>query len=1617
MKATLGSPTSPRSGGGLYDPRFEHDSCGVGLVADLSGRPGHATIAQALTVLRNLEHRGAKGSDPDTGDGAGILTQIPDDFFRAVCRFPLPPRGHYAAGLAFLPPDDPAEAAGRVDRIAGREGLAVLGWRDVPHDPGACGASARAVLPRLAQLFVTSTAPGECGLELDRRAFCLRKRAEHETGVYLASLSSATIVYKGMLTAPQLERFYPDLTDPRYTSKLALAHSRFSTNTFPSWPLAHPFRFVAHNGEINTIRGNRNWQRAREGMIDTDLIPPDADGRGIERLLPIISETESDSASFDACLELLYLGGRSLPHAVLMMIPQAWENDTQMPPELRAFYRFHACLMEPWDGPALITFADGTLIGAVLDRNGLRPGRYWVTRDGLVVLASEVGVIEIDQARIARKGRIAPGKIFLVDTAAGRIISDEDVKAALAAEHPYDDWLRAGLLHLDDLPDRPRKLPDGQALASQQRMFGYTEEELRIVLEPMARTGAEPIGSMGHDTPLAVLSHRPRLLFDYFTQLFAQVTNPPLDAIREELVTSLAATTGPEQNIYNPGPASCRQIVLPQPVLTDNDLAKIIHINQDRDLPGFAVHVIDGRYLVAGGGEGLRNRLKEIRAEVTGAINAGSKIIVLSDRGAGMGGGGANPGSAPGGGDPLDARRWVPIPSLLLTGAVHHHLIRTGTRTRAGLIVEAGDVRQTHHIALLIGYGAAAVCPYLAIETVGDMVRGGALDGLSGRQATANLTKALGKGLLKIMSKMGVSTVASYAGAQIFEAIGLGAELVDECFAGTPSRLGGIGFDQVAADAAARFAAAHQDSEARAHRRLETGGEYQWRREGEPHLFSPVAVARLQHATRTGQRDVFRAYTREIDDQSARLMTLRGLLAIRGIDEPACGGSDALPIGPPLGYSRPPVPLDEVEPVSAIVRRFCTGAMSYGSLSAEAHETLAIAMNRLGGRSNSGEGGEDAERYAADANGDLRRSAIKQVASGRFGVTSEYLVNADDLQIKMAQGAKPGEGGQLPAHKVYPWIAKTRHSTPGVGLISPPPHHDIYSIEDLAQLISDLKNANPAARVSVKLVAEVGVGTIAAGVAKAHADVILIAGHDGGTGAAPLTSIKHAGAPWELGLAETQQTLLRNGLRDRVVVQVDGQLKTGRDVIIAALLGADEFGFATAPLVAVGCVLLRACHLDTCAVGVATQNPELRRRFAGQPEHVVNFFEFVAADVREYLAKLGLRSLAEATGRADLLGPVLVPGQAGAGSPVLPGRSRAAMLDLAPLLHVPARPSAAWCGGAPPSNGARPSGNAAPALDAALIKLADGAIHEGRPVRLELAVRNVHRSVGTMLGHEVTKRWGGEGLPDNTIDIRLRGSAGQSLGAFLPTGITIRLSGDANDYVGKGLSGGRIVLAPDPAATFAAHEQVIAGNVIGYGATSGEIFLRGVVGERFCVRNSGATAVAEGAGDHGCEYMTGGRVVVLGPVGRNFAAGMSGGIGYLLDHDPNLVNAEMADIEPLTDADAAFLADLLGRYHVETGSAIAAALLADWTAAIPRLRRIMPKDYKLVLGRMVSACPTRTDSLLRRGEPRLGGRSTSGSRTGARSTRTSATPTWNGRRAAAWTAASRSATAAARWAT
>ncbi|GAA1961024.1 glutamate synthase large subunit [Nocardioides panacihumi] len=1485
---------------GLYDPRFERDACGVAFVATLTGVPSHEIVRQGITALENLDHRGAAGAEVNSGDGAGILLQVPDAFLRAVAAESgvgeLPPVGAYAVGTAFLPGEagQVAKDKLRIEEIAAEEGLDVLGWRTVPIDPATLGPTARAVMPAFEQVFLAGAGKRVTGMALERLAFVLRKRAEHETDVYFPSLSARTLVYKGMLTTAQLADVFPDLRDERMASAIAVVHSRFSTNTFPSWPLSHPFRFIAHNGEINTVMGNRNWMRAREALLTSELIPGD-----LERIFPICTPGASDSASFDEVLELLHMGGRSLPHAVLMMIPEAWENHGEMDAKRRAFYEFHSTLMEPWDGPANVVFTDGTQVGAVLDRNGLRPGRYWVTDDGLVIYASEAGVLHgIDPATVVRKGRMQPGRMFLVDTEEHRIIEDDEVKSELAAESPYDEWLHAGLIRLEDVPDREHIVHTHASVTRRQQIFGYTEEELRVLLTPMANTGAEPIGSMGTDSPIAALSAKPRLLFEYFAQLFAQVTNPPLDAIREELVTSLAGTIGPETNLLKPSPASCRQVVLPFPVISNDDLAKIRQINRDGDMPGFITHVSRGLYDVHGGGAAMAARLDEICAEVSEAIAGGARIIVLSDR--------------------HSTAEEAPIPSLLLTGAIHHHLVREKTRTQVGLLVEAGDVREVHHVALLVGYGATAVNPYLAMESVEDLAREGHFVKVDPEVAVTHLIKALGKGVLKVMSKMGVSTVASYMGAQIFEAVGLSQTVVDKYFTGTTSKLGGIDLDVIAEEVAKRHATAYpRDGVAPSHRELSIGGEYQWRREGEPHLFDPETVFRLQHATRAGRYDIFKQYTQRVDEQSERLMTLRGLFRFKDGEE----------------TGRRPIPIDEVEPVETIVKRFSTGAMSYGSISKEAHETLAIAMNMLGAKSNTGEGGEDPERLYDPT----RRSAIKQVASGRFGVTSEYLTHADDIQIKMAQGAKPGEGGQLPGHKVYPWVAKTRHSTPGVGLISPPPHHDIYSIEDLAQLIHDLKNANPSARVHVKLVAEVGVGTVAAGVSKAHADVVLISGHDGGTGASPLTSLKHAGGPWELGLAEAQQTLLLNGLRDRIVVQADGQLKTGRDVVIAALLGAEEYGFATAPLVVSGCILMRVCHLDTCPVGVATQNPVLRERFTGQAEHVVNFFRYLAEEVREHLAALGFRSLDEAIGQVD----------------VLDAREaidhwKASGLDLSPIFHKVESP--AQFAGQDLRRTRAQDHALEKSLDlTTLLPLVRPAIEAGEPVRAQVEIKNVNRTVGTIIGHEVTKKYGGAGLPDGTIDLTFTGSAGQSFGAFLPTGITLRLEGDANDYVGKGLSGGRIVVRPDRAATFRANEHIIAGNTIGYGATSGEMFFRGGVGERCCVRNSGATIVTEGVGDHGCEYMTGGRVVVLGKTGRNFAAGMSGGYAFVLDLQRQRVNPELVELGAVSKKYADELKTLVVKHLEETGSDVAAELLDDWEAALARFTLVMPSDYKRVL--------------------------------------------------------------------
>jgi len=1476
---------------GLYNPADEHDACGVAMIATLTKQATHEVVAQALEALRNMEHRGATGAEPDSGDGAGILIRIPDEFYRSVVDFNLPAAGSYATGIAFIEPEFSDQHA--IEAIAEEEKVRILGWRELPINDSSLGKTALSVMPRFVQIFIAGSAD-ESDLDLDRKAFAFRKRVEHALPIYFPSLSTRTIVYKGMLTTGQLEEFFPDLSDARVKSPLALVHSRFSTNTFPSWPLAHPYRYIAHNGEINTVRGNRNWMRAREALLASPLIEGE-----ISRLFPIVNNSGSDSASFDEVLELLYLTGRSLPHAILMMIPEAWENHATMSQERRDFYAFHSSLMEPWDGPACVTFTDGNQVGAVLDRNGLRPSRYWVTDDGLVILASEVGVLKIPAEKVVRKGRLQPGRMFLVDIAEGRIIEDGEIKDSLAKSAPYGKWLQEGIVQLADLPAREHIIYPHSSVLRRQRAFGYTEEELRIIIAPMAKNGAEPLGSMGTDSPIAALSEKPRLLFDYFSQLFAQVTNPPLDAIREEMVTSLSLTIGAEGNLLQPGPDSCRQIALDFPVIDNDELAKIIHVNADEEHPHFASHIVRGLFHVAGGGDALRKRIEEIRAEVSAAIAEGARIIVLSDRD----------------GDSEEA----PIPSLLLTSAVHHHLIREKTRTQISLIVESGEIREVHHVALLIGFGASAVNPYLAMESAEDLVRQGTITGITPEKAVANLIKSLGKGVLKVMSKMGISTIASYHGAQVFEAIGLSQEVVDEYFTGLTSRLGGVSIDTLAEETIKRHHLAYPPmGEIPGTKKLPIGGEYQWRRDGEPHLFNPETVFKLQHATRNKRFDIFKQYTQLVDDQSKNLMTLRGLFEFK------------------TGL-RPAISIDEVEPASAIIKRFATGAMSYGSISQEAHETLAIAMNRIGGKSNTGEGGENPERNIRDANGDSKRSAIKQVASGRFGVTSEYLVNAEDIQIKMAQGAKPGEGGQLPGNKVYPWIAQVRYSTPGVGLISPPPHHDIYSIEDLAQLIHDLKNANKNARVHVKLVAEVGVGTVAAGVSKAHADVVLISGHDGGTGASPLTSLKHAGGPWELGLAETQQTLMLNGLRDRIVVQVDGQMKTGRDIVIAALLGGEEFGFATAPLVVSGCVMMRVCHLDTCPVGVATQNPELRKRFSGKPEFVETFFEYIAEEVREILASLGFRTLEEAIGQVEALDTRNAV-----------EHWKASGLDLTPLLKAP------LFAGARKNTQIQDHG-LAQALDNTLIELAEPALKRAEAVRIEMPVSNVNRTVGTMLGAEITRAHGGAGLPHDTIEVSFHGSAGQSLGAFIPKGLTLRLYGDTNDYVGKGLSGGRVIVRPDERAPFKSQENVIAGNVIGYGATSGEIFIRGIVGERFCVRNSGATAVVEGVGDHGCEYMTGGVAVVLGATGRNFGAGMSGGVAFVLDLDTRLVNPEMVDIIEPDASRNAQVKEIISKFFAETGSEVAQQLLANWESESKRISLVMPRDYARVLAAMERA--------------------------------------------------------------
>ncbi|WP_018296733.1 glutamate synthase large subunit [Corynebacterium lubricantis] len=1486
---------------GLYNPAYEHDACGVGFVADIKGRPSRKIIDNALTVLDNIDHRGAAGAEENTGDGTGILMQIPDAFYQEVTSFDLPAAGEYATGIAFLPQTRMAELDARraIEEIAREEGAKVLGWREVQVNPEDLGKMALAAMPTFAQPFLS--VPGKSGIELDRVMFFIRKRAERELGdqtVYFPSLSARTIVYKGMLTTSQLSEFYADLSDPRMESAIALVHSRFSTNTFPSWPLAHPYRFVAHNGEINTVTGNENWMRAREALINSEALGP------LDRVLPVCTPEGSDTARFDEALELLHLGGYSLPHAVSMMIPQAWEHSTELDQELQDFYEYHSCLMEPWDGPAAVTFTDGTFVGATLDRNGLRPGRIWITDDGLVVMSSEAGVLDIPAEKIVKRTRVRPGHMFLIDTKAGRIVPDAEIKQKLSSQAPYGKWIEENFTPLSQLDQVYYEYMPHNRAVLRQRVFGITEEDVDLIIRPMALSGAEAIGSMGSDTPIAALSNRPRMLFDYFAQRFAQVTNPPLDSIREKNVTSMYTLLGAQSDVLNPTAEAARRIRLDSPIIDNHAFVTLLEAGEP-----FESRIISGLYSVAHHGTGMREAIERVKREVSEAINDGVSLIVLSDRDS--------------------DERFAPIPSLLLTSAVHQHMVSERTRTRASLVIESGDSREVHHLAMLIAFGADAINPYMAFESIDELRMLGQLGELELDDACTNYVNAATTGVLKVMSKMGIATVASYRGSQLADVTGLSQLLLDEYFGGMPAPIGGMDLDAVAEDVEKRHRAAFLPRpEENAHRELELGGEYKWRREGEYHLFNPETIAKLQHATKTGQYAIFKEYTTAVDDQSERLATLRGMM---DFDSP-----------------RPSISVDEVEPVADIVKRFSTGAMSYGSISAEAHETLAIAMNRLHAMSNSGEGGEDPARFEMEPNGDWRRSTIKQVASGRFGVTSHYLNNCTDIQIKMAQGAKPGEGGQLPPNKVYPWIAEVRITTPGVGLISPPPHHDIYSIEDLKQLIFDLKNANPDARIHVKLVAQAGVGTVAAGVSKAHADVVLVSGHDGGTGASPLTSLKHAGGPWELGLAETQQTLLLNGLRDRIRVQVDGQLKTGRDVVIAALLGAEEFGFATAPLVVEGCIMMRVCHLDTCPVGIATQNPDLRKRFTGRAEHVVNFFTFIAQEVREILAELGFRSIDEAVGQARVLKQ----------KENSPGRSE--LLDLSPVFQQPEseffrnqnpRQTRDQDPGLEGTLDQRMIKDAQLTIDAAAAASSSSApawmsSSDAPSIRLKYPIRNIDRTAGTMTGSQLTRAAGRDGLPEDSVTVTFTGSAGNSFGAFVPAGMTLDLVGDANDFVGKGLSGGRIIVRPHPdAPTQAGFDEpdIIAGNVIGFGATSGDLYIAGEVGERFCVRNSGATAVVEGIGNHGCEYMTGGRVVVLGPVGENFGAGMSGGVAYLAPQE-NLgarVNHGLVDFEELDAKDIKFLEEIVAKHKKLTGSQI--------DIDVTTLVKVMPRDYRKVL--------------------------------------------------------------------
>ncbi len=1488
---------------GLYHPSNEHDACGMGFVASIRGERTHAIIEQGIEVLINLTHRGACGCDAETGDGAGLLIQIPHKFFARECAalgFTLPASGEYGAGMVFFPVEKlpRLQCEGIFEKIVKEEGLTVLGWRDTPCDGDAIGRVARASQPYIQQIFVGRPA----GMDEDafeRKLYVVRKRVEAQIDAsdiddkhffYIPSLSSRTIVYKGLLLAPQIAKFYGELSDPDAVSAICLVHQRFSTNTFPSWRLAHPFRFVAHNGEINTLRGNVNWMHARQSVLQSPLF-----GEDLKKIFPVVETESSDSSAFDNALELLFHSGRSMPHCMAMLIPEAWAGNPHMAPEKRAFYEYHASLMEPWDGPAAIAFTDGRVIGATLDRNGLRPGRYVVTKDDIVVMASEAGVLDVPAGNIRKKGRLQPGKMFLVDTVRQQIVSDKEIKKELASRKPYEEWLRSNQITLDQLPEPSRVHGSNHStMLRRQRAFGYSEEDLTMILEPMASKGEEPIGSMGTDTPLACLSDRPQMLFNYFRQLFAQVTNPPIDPIREEMVMSLTSFIGIERNILEETPLNCHTLKLPHALLTNRDLEKLRRVSTG-DLLATTLPAL---FRAQDGEQGLKRALDELCQRASLAVRSGYTLLILSDRG-------------------VDAQ-YAPIPSLLALAAVHNLLVREETRTQVALILETGEPREVMHFALLIGFGASAINPYLAMDSIRDLAHRGYLtNGVSPDAAVKNFIKAINKGLLKTFSKMGISTLQSYRGAQVFEAVGLNHDLMKAYFKGVASRVEGVGLDVLAREAQSKhhhaFAAMSESQPD-----LTTGGVYHYRADGEYHLLNPLSISKLQHSVRSGDAKTFEEYTQLIDEQNRNMSTLRSLMRIKEAAQP--------------------VPLEEVEPAREIVKRFTTGAMSFGSISQEAHETLAIAMNRIGGKSNTGEGGEDEARFTPDANGDSRRSAVKQVASGRFGVTTNYLVNADELQIKMAQGAKPGEGGQLPGHKVDENIARIRHSTPGVGLISPPPHHDIYSIEDLAQLIYDLKNVNPRARIAVKLVAEVGVGTVAAGVSKAHADVVLISGDSGGTGASPLSSIKHAGLPWELGLAETQQVLLLNDLRSRIRVQTDGKLQTGRDVVIAALLGAEEFGFATTPLIAMGCIMIRKCHLNTCPVGIATQDPELRRRFQGQPEHVINFMFFIAGQVRSYMAKMGFRTFDEMVGRVDMLDT----------RPAV-DHWKASGLDLSSILYSPELPARVARRCTQAQDHALHQ-----ALDHELIELARPALEQGKPVSASLAVRNIHRTVGAMLGGEVVRRYGAAGLPDDTIRFNFAGSAGQSFGAFLPNGITLTLEGEANDYVGKGLSGGRIVMYPPRGSSFLPEESVLLGNVALYGATSGEVFLSGVAGERFAVRNSGATAVVEGVGDHCCEYMTKGLVVVLGSCGRNFAAGMSGGIAFVFDEGGSFVqkrcNQASVDLEPLTETQDVFtLRALITRHRDLTGSPRAGWILDNWRESLSRFVKVFPHEYRRVL--------------------------------------------------------------------